>query len=366
MNGSAHPAPTGEVQAGLIPPGLDIPAMLAAGKVTTGLIAMLVKAELVGRADLPITAMDTMDAAGPGALTFIRSNKFAAGWAKSGASAALVTRGIEVPDHDPTKRALLIVPEADLALTTLIKLATVTEKIVPGIHPTAIIDPSAQIHPTATVGPHCIIAAGAIVSENCVLLSGVRIGVAARVGPRTRIGHNAAVGDRCVVGKDCQFHAGVVLGADGFGYRPSPDGPGVVKLPQLGNVVIGDDVEIGANSCIDRGRFGPTIIGDGSKIDNLVQIGHNVQIGKYVLICACVGIAGSVVIEDGTWIGGLSGVADNVHVGKGGRIAAFSGISTDVPDGQSVHGNPALPGHEWMRMVAWARRQANDRRTPRH
>lgn len=150
----------------------------------------------------------------------------------------------------------------------------------------------------------------------------------------------------------------MVIGADGFGYRPAPDGRGLVKIPHLGNAVLDSHVEIGANTCIDRARFGSTRIGAGTKIDNLVQIGHNCRIGRSVVICGCTGIAGSVTIGDGVQIGGNCGIADNVTIGRGARIAAKTGVMHDVPEGITVAGLPAFPGRDYLRMIAALRKLA--------
>lgn len=318
---------------------------------TTGSLAAHLKAELIGPADLEITHLETLERAGPGTLTFIRTAPFAAMWAGSKASAALATRGVNVPGHDPATRALLIVPDADLALNSVLELfAHPPRPIVQGRHPTSFVDPTATVHPTASIGPCCVIGAGAAVGEGTILMATVTIGADASIGRGTVLHPGVVIGDRCKVGAGCIFHAGVVLGADGFGYRPGPRGP--VKIPHIGNVEVGDGVEIGANSNVDRAKFGSTTVGAGTKIDNLVQVGHNCRIGRGCLICAMTGIAGSVTIGDGVIIGGHVGIADNLTIGDRVTIAAKSGVINSIPAGQTWWGFPAAPSRDAARAYA--------------
>lgn len=310
---------------------------------TTGSLARLVQAEIVGRADLPISGVETVERAREGMLTFIRSRAFAERWASCGASAALVSRGVGVPGHDPARRALLVVPDADAAMIrVLAALAPGEHHPPPGVHPSAIVDPSARIGAGAAVGPLCVVGPGAAVGENAVLTARVTLGRDTRVGRGTVLHAGVVIQDRCSVGDGCLLHPGVIIGADGFGFLPAPEGRGVVKIPHIGTVEIGHGVEIGANSCVDRAKFGATRIGDGTKIDNLVQVGHGVQIGRACLICAQCGIAGSVVIEDGVVLAGHVGVADNVRIGAGAQVGAKAGVHKDVPPGTRAMGYPAF------------------------
>ncbi len=318
---------------------------------TTGTIAGLVGAELVGPPDLAVTGVESLERAGPGAITFIRSVSFARSWAGSAASAALVTRGIEVPGHDPAKRALLVVPNADAAMVRLLQLFSTDDDRPPvGVHPTAVVDPAARIDPGARIGPLCVIGPRAVIGPDAALVSSVTVARDARIGRGATLRQGVVIFDRCTIGERCLLHPGVVIGADGFGFYPTPKGPG--KIPHIGHVEIGDDVEIGANSCVDRGKFGATIIGAGTKIDNLVQIGHNVTIGRGCLICAGVGIAGSAVLGDGVVLGGQTGVADAARVGSLARVGAQAGVAGVVPPESTYLGCPARPANETARM--WA------------
>jgi UDP-3-O-[3-hydroxymyristoyl] glucosamine N-acyltransferase len=334
-------------------PGSAESAAPAPGAITTGGLAAHLGAELIGRADLPIRGLAIIDDAGPQDLTFIRSAEFARRWAGSRAGGAIVTRGLAVPDHDAASRALLVVPIADVALIRALELfAPPATAPTPGIHPSAAIDPTAEIGPGASIGPHCSIGPGSRIGQGTVLAAGVRIGRAVRIGAHCTLHPAVVIQDRCIVGDHCVFHPGVVIGADGFGYIPSPDGRGVLKVPHIGIVEIGRHVEIGANACIDRAKFGATTVGDGTKIDNLVQVGHNCRIGRACLICGGGGIAGSVTIGDGVIIGGQVGIADNSTIGAGARIGAMSGVNGVIPPGESWVGAPARPASEQLR--SWA------------
>jgi len=324
---------------------------------------MSLQAELIGPSNLSITGVDSIDAAGPGAITFIRSGRFAARWADSHASAAVVTRGISVGGHDPTKRALLIVDNADLAMVSLLKLFSPPRtRYAPGVHPTAIVDRSATIGQGAHVGPHCVVGADAVIGDGTVLVSNVHVGAEVSVGAISTLHPGVVILERCSIGSACILWPNVVIGADGFGYVPAADRRGLIKVPHIGHVVVGDGVEIGANSCIDRGKFGPTTIGAGTKIDNHVQIGHNVQVGRSCIICGVVGIGGSAIIGDGVTVAGHVGISDGITVGAGATIAAKAGVISDVPPGETWFGTPAGPHKEQMRNFAALRKLSDHMR----
>lgn len=310
---------------------------------TTGTIARALGAEVVGRDDLPIAGLATIDYAGEQHLTFIRSADFASRWAASKAGAAIVTRGIAVEGHDPSTRCLLLVRDADLALNAALELfAPPSTRPAAGVHPAAVVDSTARVDPSASIGPHCSIGPGATVAAGALLHHGVSVGENASVGRGTVLHPGVTIYDRCHVGSGCILHAGVRIGADGFGYRPDPLGRGLIKIPHIGNVVIGDAVEIGANTCVDRAKFGSTTIGAGTKIDNLVQIAHNCTIGRCCIICGSSAIAGSVTLGDGVVLGGSVGVADNLSIGSGARVAARSGVMESIPAGETWGGTPAV------------------------
>ena len=335
------------------------------GPFTTKALADLLHAELQGPPDLRLDRIEPLERAGPGALSFVRSPEYARRWPQSRATAALVSRGIPVEGHDPASRAILIVPDADLAMVTL--LEHVARLVAPpplpqGVHPSAIVDPSAQRSPTASIGPLCTIGPGAHIAGGVVLHARVSVGRNVSIGRNSVIFPGAVLYDDTIIGENCIIHANAVIGADGFGYRPAHDGKGLVKIPHLGNVVVGNHCEIGAASCIDRAKFGSTTIGDGTKIDNLAQIGHGCTIGRAVVICGQVGLAGSVTIGDGAMIGGQAGVGDNLSVGPLAKVAAKTGIMENVPPGETWFGFPALPRFESLRAATELRRLAGSLR----
>ncbi|HZW06162.1 MAG TPA: UDP-3-O-(3-hydroxymyristoyl)glucosamine N-acyltransferase, partial [Phycisphaerales bacterium] len=335
---------------------------------TTGQLAAELGAALTGPADIAISGAEALDQAAPGQVAFVRSPKFAKAWPSSRASAVLVTRGIELAPGaalDGSPRAVLTVTDADLAMTRVLELLMPAAPVpAPGVHQTAIVDSSAAVHPSAHVGPFVTVGPGSTVASGAVLHAGVRIGAAASIGEGTVLHANVVVQDRCVIGARCVLHPAVVIGADGFGYRFDPISQSLLKIPHIGHVHVGNDVEVGAGSCIDRGKFGATTVGDGTKIDNLVQVGHNCRVGRGVIICGCVALAGSVTIGDGVMIGGGAGVADNITVGAGARIAGKSGVMNDVPPGETVTGAPALPHRDWARAHVALRRLADPPERP--
>ncbi|MDE2127812.1 MAG: UDP-3-O-(3-hydroxymyristoyl)glucosamine N-acyltransferase [Armatimonadetes bacterium] len=208
-----------------------------------------------------------------------------------------------------------------------------------GIHPAAVIDPEAQLADDVSIGAFVTVAAGAVLHDGVRVDDGARVGAGCTIGAGTRIFANAVLYPNVRVGRRCRLHACCVIGADGFGYIAGPRG--ARKIPHVGGVVIGDDVEIGAAACIDRGRTGNTTIGSGCKLDNLVHVAHNVQIGDGTLIAALVGIAGSVRVGRGVVFGGQSGVADQLEIGDGARIAGRGAVVTNVPGGETWSGYPA-------------------------
>jgi UDP-3-O-[3-hydroxymyristoyl] glucosamine N-acyltransferase len=318
---------------------------------TTGELAALLSAELLGPADIGVHGVAALDDAAQGDLTFVRSDRYAARWAKSRASAAIVSRGVAVEAGEG--RAVLLVEDADRAMVALLEVAAdrmPKPERAPGVHPSAVVDPGASVDPSVSVGAGAVIGAGvrigpgSVVGPNCVIEAGVRIGAETLLHPHVVLRSGA------VIGNGCELHAGVVIGTDGFGYLPSAQGP--IKVPHLGGVAIGDGVEIGANSCVDRGKFSDTTIGDATKIDNLVQIGHNCRVGRGVVICGCAALGGSVRVGDGAVIGGAVSVRDNVSITAGAQIGGSSIVDGDVDSAEPWFGHPARPGSAATRVFA--------------
>jgi UDP-3-O-[3-hydroxymyristoyl] glucosamine N-acyltransferase len=226
-----------------------------------------------------------------------------------------------------------------------------TSGVAPGasLHETARLESGVTIDPGAVIGPRAEIGSGTVIGPGAVIGPNVRIGRDCSIGANVTIVH-ALVGDRVII------HPGCAVGQDGFGFARTPKG--VRKIPQVGRVIIQDDVEIGANTTIDRGAIRDTVIGEGSKIDNLVQIAHNVMIGRHCLLAGQVGLSGTTTLEDGVVIGGQAGVAEHITIGAGAQVAAKSGLMLNVPPGERWGGSPARPGKQWLRQVATLERLA--------
>ena len=283
----------------------------------------------------------SLGSAKAGDISFLGNAKYKATVASSRASVVLVP-----PDYDGApgpNQVHMFVENPSVALARLCSRIeqALWPKPAPGIHPSAVVAPDARVAASATVGPLCVVEAGARVGERTHLQSGVFVGRGAAVGDDGWLQPGAIVCAECTLGRRVRLHPGVVVGADGFGYELVKGRH--EKVPQVGTVVIGDDVEIGANSTVDRSRFETTAVGEGTKIDNLVQVGHNVVIGRHCLICAQVGIAGSVTLGDYVVVGGQCGLAGHLTVGSGAMIAAKSGVKDDIPAKTSVWGSPCLP-----------------------
>ncbi len=326
--------------------------------VSAGAIAEQLSGELVGCADAIVRGFAGLEEAAPHDLVFIASSRWASKWEDSKSRVALVSRGIEIPGHDPATRALIMVDDAEVALMTLLEVAAaeLRPRPSPAVSASAMIDPAATIGTDVFVGAGAVISADATIGDGAYIHAGALVGQRAVVGDQAELHPNAVLGDDCVLGDRSILHAGAIVGAEGFGFRPDPDTGMPRRVPHLGNVLIGDDVEIGAASCVDRGKFGATSIGDGTKIDNLVQIAHNVRIGRGVIIVGQAGLAGSVVIEDGAILGAQVGVAEHVTIGAGARVAATSGVMRDIPAGADYAGTPARPARETLREVAALRK----------
>lgn len=311
-------------------------------------------AEIRGAGGVALTHIAGIDDAGPDALTFIRDARYAARWAGSRAGAAIVTRGLEAGLDPGVARALLIVDDADMALVRLLEVITPPHAAPDaGVHPSAVVDPTATLAGGVRIGPHVSVGPGSRVGGGTVLCAGVRIGAGVTIGEACDLRSGVVIEDRCTLGDRVVIHPNTVIGADGFGYRPGPTGP--VKIPHAGAVAIGDDVEIGAGTAIDRGKLADTRIGAGTKIDNLVQIGHNCEIGRGCILCGQVALAGSVRVGDFVTLGGGVGVRDNVRIGARAKVGARSGVMADIPEDAEWVGAPAAPYRDTLRSYAAVR-----------
>jgi len=308
----------------------------------------ILKGELVGNTSQQINGPEQLEKANNNQITFIGSNKYVSHWETSNACAAIINERLEIEPGE--NRALIKVKNADLAMAKLL------EVFDPGppqfdaeIHPTAVIHESATIGKECKIGAGCYIGKDVVLGDAVVLYPNVTIFDETKIGNNTVVWSGTVIRERCEIGNNCIFHNNVSIGADGFGYRPSDDGGGLVKIPQIGNVVIGNDVEIGANSCVDRGKFSSTIIGDGCKIDNLVQIAHNCVMGRSCIMAGNSGLAGSVTLGDGVVIGGSASIKDHLTLHSGVVVGAGSGVIKDVPAGKTVLGYPAQDAKEMLK-----------------
>lgn len=312
-------------------------------------LADIARAEIAGGADPEalFTDVAALDAAERTEVSFLDDRRYADQFAKTRAGACLIRP--EMAARAPRGVALLVTKEVYLGYARIAAAFHPPAPLQAGIDPKAVVDPSAR------VGAGCRIEAGVTIEAGVEIGEGCRIGANAFIGRGVAIGRGGTIGSGaslmvCIVGKRVVIHPGVRIGQDGFGFVPRREGH--VKVPQVGRVLIGDDVEIGANSTIDRGANSDTVIGSGCKIDNLVQIGHNVRLGYGCIVVAQVGISGSTVVGNGVMIGGQAGLAGHLHIGDGARIAAQSGVMRDIPPGETVFGYPAVPSKQYMRQVA--------------
>ncbi len=311
-----------------------------------------------GRLDHKITGIAPLDRAGPQDLAFLDSNKHAGALACTRAGACLMSERFAA--QSPTTLNVLLTERPyeafvasarELYPDALVPSSLFESKgVAPGaiVHPAAQIEDEVTIDPGAVIGPRAGIGSGSIIGANAVIGPGVQIGRNCSIGAGASLMH-ALIGDNVII------HPGSCIGQDGFGYVMGPSGH--TKVPQIGRVIIQDHVEIGAGTTVDRGASADTVIGEGTKIDNLVQIGHNVMVGRNCIIVAQCGLSGSVVLGDNVVLGGQVGIADHLTIGEGAMIGAKSGVASDVPPGEIWLGSPAWPRQEFVRASATLRRQ---------
>lgn len=310
-----------------------------------GELAERLGCRLEGDGGLEIRGVRGLEDAGPQDLTFVAQERYLSRLARSTAAAVILAEGWPAVDR-PALRS----PNPTLAFARALSLFHPPRVSAPGIHPTAVVAPDARVAPTASVGPLTVVGPGAEVGADTILEAHVAVGAGVCIGQGCRIFPQVTLRDGVVLGDRVTVHSGTVIGADGFGY--ARDGHRYVKIPQVGRVVIEDDVEIGANVTIDRATLGETRIGRGTKIDNLVQIGHNVRVGADTVIVAQVGISGSARIGSRVTLAGQVGVVDHVEIGDDVIVGAQSGVTKDIPPGSVVLGSPAIPHADFKRRVA--------------
>ena len=302
---------------------------------------------VVGDPGVRIRGVAGIREAQPGDLTFLANTRYAAHLAATRASAVLCAC-----DQRESPIPMIQVDNPYLAFQRAVGVFRPgAGRPEPGIHPTAVVSPDAVLGAEVSVGPYCVIERGARIGDRVVLYAGCFVGAEAAIGEDSCLWPRVVVRDECVLGARCIVHPGAVIGGDGFGF--AFDHGRYHKVPQVGNVVIGDDVEIGANACIDRATTDSTRIGEGSKIDNLVQIGHNVVVGPHCIVVAQVGIAGSTELEDHVTLGGQAGLVGHIKIGARAMVGAQSGVTKSVAPDTVVTGYPAVPHPVWKRLYAF-------------
>lgn len=320
-------------------------------RITLETLARRIGADLMGPSDLEIDGICSIDEVTPGCVTFAERRGDLSRLSGQPAPAAIIC-GKDVPSGEIP---LLRTDNPKLAFAMALSLFFPEELPEPGIHPSAVVASDARVGRGVSIGAHCCIGRDVTLGDGTVLYPCVVVGDGVTIGDACIIYPNVSIYARSRIGARVILHSGVVVGADGFGYVRGDDGR-QTKVPQTGNVVIEDDVEIGANSAVDRATLGSTVIGAGSKIDNLVQIGHNVRIGRNVVLCGEVGLSGSSAVGDNSILAGQVGVADHVRIGKNCILGGRSGVVKDIPDNSFYSGFPARPHRENMKMMSLLKR----------
>jgi len=318
---------------------------------TLGELASILGAHLIGDRGVEIRGVSTLSEAREGELSFLGNPRYRDQATRSRASAILVPEAVEGIDSN-----LLVVRDPYAALATLLEIYAPSAPPPRGVDAAAFVDPGANVDPAAWVGPCASVARGARIGARTLLHAGVRVGEGARIGEDCVLMPNVVVRERCVLGSRVVVQPGAVIGSDGFGFASGEDG--YRKVPQVGIVRVEDDVEIGANTTIDRASLGETRIGRGAKLDNLVQIAHNVVVGEHTAMAAQVGVSGSTEIGSHVRMGGQAGITGHVSIGDRATVSAQAGVIGDVPEGSFVSGFPARDHRVFLRATAETHRLA--------
>jgi len=325
--------------------------------VRTGPHSLAAVAEVVGAeqpsATLMLSGVAPLQTAGPTEISFLDNPKYTAALAETAAGAVLVHP--DMASRVPAGTVAIQTPRPYLAWARAAALFHPPAPTCPGVHPSAVVSAASQVDSSAEVGPLAVIGDGAEIGPRCRIGAAAVIGDGVIVGPDCRIGAHASL-SHALLGARVTIYPGVRIGQDGFGFAIADEG--FCSVPQLGRVVLEDDVEVGANTTIDRGSLHDTVIGAGSRLDNLVQIGHNVRLGRGCVIAALVGISGSTILEDNVMVGGQAGFNGHIRVGRGARIGPQTGVISDVAAGAELLGSPAMPVREFFRQIATLRRLA--------
>jgi UDP-3-O-[3-hydroxymyristoyl] glucosamine N-acyltransferase len=311
-------------------------------------LAARVGGRVEGDGGARIESVAPLEAAGPADLSFFSNPRYRAAFEATRAGAVAVGPG----EAAAPGRNLLRAADPYLAFAKVSALFHPPPAAVPGVAPAAFVHASARVHPSAEVMPFAYVGAGAAVGARTILFPGVYLGPGAAVGSDCVLHANAVVREACRLGDRVILQPGCVVGSDGFGYAFDAEGEGAgprhYKVPQAGRALVEDDVELGANACVDRGTLGDTVVGRGAKVDNLVQIAHNVGVGPLSILVAQVGVAGSTKLGAGVVAGGQVGIIGHLHIGDGVKFGAQSGVTSDVPAGEAWSGTPARPHAVWL------------------
>ena len=306
--------------------------------------------EAVGEVSEPITGVSTLDSAGPRQIAFLANPKYRSRLASTGAGAVIVGPG----DRDAATIPRIVTDNPYAYYARTVTLFNPEAPARPGIHPTAQVDPAAVVAPSAEIGPYAVIGAARI-GDGARIGAGSFVGERSVIGAGTRLHPRVTIYEGCMIGDRCILHSGVVVGADGFGMARAEGR--WIKIPQVGSVVIGNDVEVGANTCIDRGALDDTVIEDGVKLDNLIQVGHNCRIGANTVIAGCTGISGSVTIGRDCMIGGGAGFVGHISICDGVTVSGMTFVTKSIRQpGTYTSGFPALPHAEWLKNAVHLRR----------
>ncbi len=312
-------------------------------------IAGFLGGEVMGDPTATVSTIVRIEDGAQGGLAFLSNPKYESHLYTTQASIVIVNRSLEL--REPVKATMVRVDDAYGSFARLLELYEANKPKPSGVSAQAFIDPEATVGEGCYVGEFAVIATGVRVGRNCRIYPQAYIGANAVVGDNVTLHPGVKIYEECVIGNDVTIHAGSVIGADGFGWAPQEDGS-YHRIPQIGNVVIEDGVDIGANTCIDRATMGSTVIGKGVKLDNLIQIGHNVTVGENTVIAAQTGVAGSSKVGAGCMFAGQVGIAGHIAVGNGVKLGSKSGVSNTIVDGETYMGYPAVPIGRFQRTNA--------------
>ena len=320
--------------------------MPASTSYTLGALADLIGATLIGNPNQIVTGLNTLANANPQQITFLDNPKYQAQLPSTQAAAVILAKSSV--DACPTNA--LVVAEPYVAYAKVAQLFWIKPSVYPGIHPTALIDESVSIGQEVSVGPYTVVGRGVTLHDHCIIGAHCVIGDGCQIGAYSELAARVTLYHQVIVGAECMLHSGVIIGSDGFGFAPHQGG--YEKIPQLGGVVIGDQVEIGANTTIDRGALSDTIIESGVKLDNQIQIGHNVKIGAHTVIAGCTGIAGSSEIGKHCMIGGGAGVAGHLKIADYVMLTGMAMATHSISQpGVYASGTGLLPRADWQKSV---------------